>query len=213
MPASRWPKFTWDANARQYRGADGKFVPRVVVRQALDETIESAKSDITRASKQLQAGQVSLIEWQLRLEKSIKTIHVMSTAIAAGGWAQATSADWSLAGNRIKDQYAWLERFARQIEDGLPLDGRFLNRAESYARSGSGTYEKALRRIDVASGLVTAERRVLHSGHPCSSCYAYHAAGWQSPGILPDVGEECDCGSRCQCSFERRFAKASRKAG
>lgn len=213
MPAPRWPKFTWDPNARQYRGRDGRFVSRKVVRQALDETIESAKVDITRVSRQLQLGRISLIDWQLSLEKSIKTIHVMSAAVAAGGWAQATPADWSVAANRIKEQYAWLERFAKQIENGLPLDGRFLRRAESYALAGSGTYEAVLRRIDLRSGMVIEERRRLHSGNPCAPCYTYFVMGWQPPGLLPDIGDECDCGTRCQCTFERRFAKALKQAG
>ncbi len=91
MPAPRWPKYTWDANARQYRGGDGKFVSRKVVRQALDETIESAKADITQVSRQLQLGRISLIDWQLQMEKSVKTIHVMSAAVAAGGMGSSNS--------------------------------------------------------------------------------------------------------------------------
>lgn len=210
MSDPRWPKYTWDARARQYRGDDGRFVPRTAVRVALDEFIDRAALRIEADARLLQAGRISLIDWQLRTEKNIKLIHTASAAIAAGGWAQATAKDWSAAANRIKAQYRYLERFARQIEDGLPLDGRFLTRAASYGTAGSGTYEKVLRGRDLASGLVIEERRRLHSLHPCPACILYADADWQPPGVLPDIGEDCECGSRCRCTFERRFAALSK---
>lgn len=206
----RWPRYTWDARSRQYRGEDGRFVPRRAVRQALDEVIDRAALAIERDARLLQAGAINLPEWQLRTERSIKTIHTAAAAAAAGGWAQATARDWSVAANRIKQQYRFLERFAWQIQNGLPLDGRFLTRAASYASAGSGTYEAVLRRIDLASGLVIEERRRLHSLSPCRSCVAYAAAGWQLPGVLPDTGDECECGSRCRCTWERRVAALSK---
>lgn len=200
-----WPSFTWDATARQYRDSRGRFVPRRQVRQALDEAIDRAKAEIARDARALQAGAINLPEWQIRTENQLRAIHTMSAAVAAGGWAQATAADWARAGNRLKKQYRYLERFARQIEGGeQPLDGRFLVRAESYATAGSGTYEAVLRRIDLGRAVVLAERRVLHSTSPCVPCLGYHALGWQPPETLPDIGEECECGMRCQCTFQRR---------
>lgn len=204
-----WPKFTWDARSRQYKDARGKFVPRRAVRQALDEAIEQAKQGIADVSRNLQSGTVNLPQWQITMEQQLKAIHVMSAAAAAGGWAQATPKDWAAAGRRLQQQYKFLENFAYQIEQGLPLDGRFLNRAQSYATAGSGTYEKVLRQKDLASSVVLAERRRLHSANPCTPCLGYHALGWQPPETLPDIGESCDCHSRCQCTFERKLLPLS----
>lgn len=175
----------------------------------MDAAIDRATTKIELDARLLQAGAINLPEWQLRTEAQIRLIHTMSAAIAAGGWAQATAADWSRAATRIKQQYKFLARFAKQIENGLPLDGRFLARAISYASAGPGTYEAVLRRIDLASGLVLAERRITHSMNPCTPCYDYEAVGWVDPGILPETGESCDCHSRCKCSWERQFAKLS----
>lgn len=207
MPQPRWPKYTWDARARQYRAATGRFVPRTAVRQALDEVIDLQAAEIRRDAERLQAGKLTLIEWQLRMEKSIKLIHTASAAIAAGGWAQATAKDWSIAAAKIRQEYKFLNRFARQIANGLPLDGRFLARAASYGTAGSGTYEAVLRRRDLGSGEVIAEARLLHSLNPCQSCVAYHNMGRQAPGVLPDIGQECDCRSRCRCTFQRWFRR------
>lgn len=206
-PSPRWPKYTWDDQARQYRDGDGRFVPRTAVRQVLDETIDSAGFDMRADAAALQAGKINLVEWQLRMERNIKAIHTSSVAAASGGWAQVDPAGWSAAAVRIRFEYARLDDFARDIANGLPLDGRFLVRAASYAGAGSRTYERVLRRADLATGRVIAERRLLHSLHPCISCVAYEAMGWQEPGVLPDIGEDCLCEGFCRCSFERKFRR------
>jgi hypothetical protein len=208
-----WPVYTWDERVRQYRASDGRLVGRTAVRQALDEAIDRAREGLVADAKRLQAGQINLPEFQLRMEANVKSIHVMSAAVAAGGWAQATAKDWAVAGARIKADYLAIERLARKLESGaLPLDGRLPVWAASYGAAGSGTYETVLRRRDLATGRVTAERRLLHSAEPCVPCLGYHALGWQPPGTLPDIGQDCLCHKRCRCTFQRRFA-APPKAG
>lgn len=211
--ATHWPLYTWNAKAQRYQDARGRFVSGAAVRQALDDFADAAAVRIERDAQLLQAGLINLPEWQLRMEASLKQIHVASTAIAAGGWAQVTAAEWGVCAARIKAQYRFLERFARQIEDGLPLDGRFLVRAMSYVSAGSGTFEKVRRRIDLKARPVVLERRLLHSMSPCHSCAIYHAESWQRPGVLPDCGEDCECGMRCRCSFERITAAEARARG
>lgn len=203
---SSWPSYTWDASTRRYRDSRGRFVPRTAVRTALDEAIDQAGLRVKADALLLQSGTINLPEWQLRTEANLKAIHTMSGALAVGGWAQATAADWAVVGNRLKAEYAHLYHFAREIEQGLPLDGRFLARAQMYASAGSGTYEAVLRRNDLATNLCLRERRYRHSSRSCDPCIVYEDMGWQPPGILPNVGRACDCLSNCQCSFVREFA-------
>lgn len=181
-------------------------MPRAAVRQALDESIDLAGLRVRQDALLLQSGTIDLATWQQRTESHLKAIHTMSGALAVGGWAQATAADWAVVGNRLKAEYAHLYHFAREIEQGLPLDGRFLARVQMYATAGSGTYEAVLRRNDLATNLCLRERRYLHSSRPCVPCVEYEAMGWQPPGVLPNVGRACDCLSNCQCSFAREFA-------
>lgn len=208
--ATPWPPFTWDPRVRQYRGGNGRLVSRTVIRQALDEAIDKAREGLAATTRQLQAGAVNLPQWQITVEALLKSIHVMSAAVAAGGWAQATAGDWSVAANRIKAAYVQVERLARKLESGeySPTDGRLVGWMANLGAWGSGTYERVLRRRDLGTGLVTAERRILHSGRPCLDCLAYHALGWQPPRTLPDIGQDCLCRNFCRCTFERRFAGA-----
>jgi hypothetical protein len=211
LPAP-WAKFIWDAVVRQYRAVTGKFVPRTQVRQALDEAIDKAREELVTSTRLLQLGALDIGSWQLRVEGLLKTIHTMSAAVAAGGWAQATAADWSVAATRIKAAYAQVEKLARRLEAGVYGldDGRLVNWMSGLGAWGSGTYEAVLRRRDLATGRVTEERRLNHSGQPCTSCLGYHALGWQPPRTLPDIGTECLCGRFCRCTFQRRFEAAAR---
>jgi hypothetical protein len=167
LPAP-WPRYTWDSRVRQYRGASGRLVSRTAVRQALDEAIDGARQGLATTAERLRRGVINLPQWQIETEALVKSIHVMSAALAAGGWAQATAKDWSIAANRIKADYLAIERLARKLESGaLPADGRLAVWASTYGVAGSGTYETVLRRRDLATGRVIAERRRLHSAQPC----------------------------------------------
>jgi hypothetical protein len=205
-----WPSFTWDERVRQYRAPSGRLVSRTAVRQALDEAIDAARQELVTVTRQFQAGAMNLPGWQLTVEGLLKSIHVMSAAVAAGGWAQAGPGDWSIAANRIKAAYVMVERLARRLESGeYDLnDGRIAGWMANLGAWGSGTYEAVLRRRDLATGRVTAERRLIHSGNPCKPCLHYHALGWQPPRVLPDIGTECLCKKFCRCTFQRRWAEA-----
>lgn len=208
---ARWPEFTWDSASRRYRNAKGRFVSRRAVRQVLDEVIDSAAQGLLRNALALQAGHINLVQWQINAENNIRLIHTAATAAAAGGWAQATAADWAYAGHRIRKEFTHLDRFARQIANGLPLDGRFIVRSTMYGAAASRTYETRARQLALATGMVLAERRLIHSFRPCEDCVAYEALDWQPPGVLPDIGEDCKCEWRCRCSFERLYAPGSRR--
>ncbi len=198
-----WPAYTWNAGARQYVDARGRFVPRAAVRTALDGVIDASAAAMRQASLDLQAGTTNTVGWQIAMERNLKTIHVASGALAKGGWAQADSETWAVVGRRVRAQYEYLRNFAYQVANGLPLDGQFLARSEMYAISGTGTYEAILRRDDLAAGY-TEERRVTAGAEVCPECLSYASMGWQPAGELPDIGEASRCLTRCRCRYERR---------
>ncbi|MDR3634336.1 MAG: S49 family peptidase [Isosphaeraceae bacterium] len=199
--AQRWPRYTWDPNARQYRAESGRFVSRKDVKAALSAVIDATVDDVRRVSEQLQRGKIEIADWQLEMERSLKTIHTAATAIATGGWIQAMPVDWAECGRRLKDEYGHLRDFAVELENGLPPDGRFLARAVSYARAAHGTYEVIGRRLALGGGAVWA-KRTRHALHSCERCIEYEDRGWVPASTLPAPSTECECGSNCQCTAE-----------
>jgi hypothetical protein len=210
-----WPQYTWDERARQYRDARGRFVKRKAVRDSLDQVVDSAGREMREAAQRLRDNaddSDALGTWQRDMERLIKTVNVAAAAIAAGGWEQATQIHWGMAGARIRREYEYLRAFAQELEAGLPLDGRFVARAQLYANSATRTYEAILRRFDRLSGLIL-EKRILNSGNSCADCERYAGMGWQPAGTLPGIGEACACGGNCRCSFLRKRARNSRALG
>jgi hypothetical protein len=198
------PKYTWNTQTRQFRNdATGRYASRTEIRTSVDFYVDRVRDDIKRISESLRDGKINLPQWQIDMESVIKRAHTASGAIGSGGWKQAKQSDWGYIGSRLRQEYGFLRNFALEIEQGLPLDGRFIGRAQQYGRAATQTYEAQLRRIDLASQPME-ERRILHAQHSCADCQRYAAQGWQPGGTLPNTGEACACRSQCLCSFERR---------
>ena len=53
-----------------------------------------------------------------------------------------SQADYGRAGQRIREQYDYINRFAQQVASGeQKLDGTLTRRAQMYAEAGRNTYE------------------------------------------------------------------------
>lgn len=194
--------FRYNERAGRYISANGRFVSNQQVRAALDAAIDSAAAEMRGVSKALQAGTISLAEWQLSMEAAIKSMHINGAALAKGGYAQMSQADYGRAGREIRRQYEYLRAFAADIASGKQkLDGRFIVRSEMYIQSARGTYHEEERRARAQRGF-DEEMRVRHSRDSCPTCV--RAAGrWAPIGTLPRIGES-ECRTRCLCSFSYR---------
>jgi hypothetical protein len=149
----------------------------------------------------LREGTIGLDQWLADMRVAVKDVHLYSSALAKGGWAQMTKADFGRVGRTVKDQYAYLDRFAADIDAGMALDGRFLMRVELYVESGRRTYYDVVAR-ELPDGF-DEERSVLHPADHCDECVEQAALGWQERGAMIPVGERT-CLSRCRCTQEWR---------
>ena len=198
------PEYGWNSDAQRYIDLrTGQFVSRAQVRTALDQAIVSAKDGMRDIAQDLVDGNISLADWQTRMAQQIKLIHLASGAAAVGGWAQLTPSDYGRIGAALRQQYAYLQRFALQIENGLvPLDGRLIVRSLLYGEAGRGTFEDFARAAAQRAGM-THERRVLGAAEHCKDCVKYAGWGWKPIGTLPRIGNS-QCVTNCHCTFEFR---------
>jgi hypothetical protein len=196
-------EFRFNKNADRYIAPNGRFVSNKAVIADLERMTSGARGEIYSLSTQLQAGEISLAEWQLGMRSQMKIIHNAQACIAKGGWAQMSQADWGAVGQMSKAQYAFLQNFAIQIESGQqPLNGTFLRRAQMYADAGRGTYWQMKRREAVGQGKAQ-ERRIRFAGDSCKTCIVQAALGWQRIGVLKRIGDS-ECRTNCRCQFEFR---------
>jgi hypothetical protein len=103
----------------------------------------------------------------------------------------------------VRFHYGRLQRFAEQISQGLPLDGRALARVRMYAHAGRQTYHAIETQVVFAAGF-TEELNVLHpTAEHCAQCVELAAKGYVPLGTHPRIGTRT-CLTADQCHMEYR---------
>lgn len=193
-------KYRYNEVAGRYIGAGGRFVSFEKIRTYLDDVLDTNERKVVGLAQQLRDGSINVQQWQIAMRETLKDIHLSSSALARGGWAQMSQADYDKVAEKLQFQYQKLQAFARQIENGLPLDGRFRRRHELYAQSGRVTYHESLREEMQVRGM-TEERSVLAKADHCSECVGEANRGFVPIGELVLIGER-QCKSNCRCFVE-----------
>lgn len=205
-------EFSWDRKSRRFRATSGKFVSRPTVRKALDAALDSASKEARGYAEQLADGTINASEFTLRLRALTKNAIVASAAIGSGGRDQLTPADLGRVGSRVREAYSYIANLAREIESGLPLDGKFHARVAMHPLAGTGAYEAILRAGDIEAGFTEEKRRLGPNENHCGECVDEARKGWQPAGTLKEIGS-CQCLTRCGCSFESRRPKDAAMSG
>jgi hypothetical protein len=196
-----------DISGRYINLRTGQFVPQTAVSNALQQTIDTQAKTVANLTTQFKNGAVTLAEWRTGMAQSVKVTHLASSALANGGWAQMTQADYGRVGQLVRQQYAYLDRFASDIASGKQkFDGTLDRRAKMYTDAGRQTYESARRAEDRLRGL-DEERNIRYDGDSCDGCIEAEAMGWQPVGVIPLPGTR-DCRTNCRCRLERRRSAA-----
>ena len=203
-PVPGSPGFVWDERARRYRNANtGRFVPWGLIRGELENVVKATTADMKAISQSLQAGAISLADWQLEMMTLIKTTHSATAMMASGGWQQMTQATWGRVGAVVKREYQFLREFAKAVFSGQQkLDGTFVRRAILYGQQGRGTYY-SLTNVAMAGRGFDQERSILNPADHCDECVAEEAKGWQPIGQMVPIGRR-QCRANCRCSVEYR---------
>lgn len=195
--------YKWNARAAQYVTPNGQFVSRRAVREALDRALAAETRAMMARMVQLRAGQIDLDAWFVQMRQSIKLMHLWSASAANGGWIQLDATDYGRVGGIVRFHYTRLQRFAEQIAQGLPLDGRALARVRMYANAGRQTYHAIEAQVVRVAGF-TQERNILHpTAEHCAQCAILAELGWVPLGTLPRIGTRT-CLTACQCHIEYR---------
>jgi hypothetical protein len=202
-PIRRLAGVTFDAVAGRYRLANGRFLSTAGLSRILEGQIAATGANMRADAEALQAGRINLTEWQISMERRVKSLHLLTAAMEHGGFSRLSRADLGWIGSEVRRQYGYLANFARQLESGAQaLDGRFLARVALYAEAGRGTEREAARRLARLAGAVE-ERRILGAADHCKTCVGEARKGWQPLGVLKRIGDS-ECRSRCRCTWATR---------
>jgi hypothetical protein len=193
-------EYRYSNGSKRYIDSQGRFVPAKAVRAAVDKVIDGANGSVQQVAKQLQAGEITLAQWQTRTAQELKLLHVANGLAALGGQKQASQSDLGYMGSLIKKQYQYLNEFAKDIASGLQkLDGSFLARVKLYSEAGRGSYESVRVREAKLSGVKRAKRK-LGVTDSCPGCLREAARGWVDISEVAPIGSQ-DCKTNCHCEI------------
>lgn len=194
--------WSFDRGSGRYRDERGRFLSAKSVEALVNKRIESLGSTLRRYTQMLADGNITLQQWQESTRESIKTAHIQAAIIGKGGKDNMTASDYGRIGQRLRQEYAYLQRFTQDLLEQRVSVPMALARIKLYASSVKGSYWQGteLRQQEQGYGLM---RRILDPmANHCDDCIRYSRMGNKPIGSLPLPGQRCECGANCKCSVQ-----------
>lgn len=203
------PDWRWATDSSRYRDLQtGRFVSQAQVRDWSGQAAKASGDAVTEMAEMLGDGRLNVRDWTLLMRDEIKDVYIQQYVAAKGGLSQMTQRDWGSIGGMLRDQYRYLDRFARQVADGEVPASRVATRARLYTTSSKEAFERATQRVMVAGGMTEVHWR-LHPAEHCEDCVAFAAMGWQPIAsrpygdAIPGSGHT-RCLTNCACTLSYR---------
>jgi hypothetical protein len=193
-------EWSYDQNSGRYRDEKGRFLSREAVERLVDKRIDKLDASLRRFTRMLIDGSITLDQWQGSVRESLKAAHIQAAIVGHGGRAGMGSAEYGRIGQRLREEYAYLQRFVSDLLSNRLSAPMALARIGLYAQSVRGSYWQGAELRQQRQGY-SLMRRILDSqAQHCEDCLRYAGQGIVSIGTLPLPGQRCECGARCRCS-------------
>lgn len=198
---------SYDRASGRYRGSDGKFISRDRILRLVDEEAARLSARMQGHARLLTAGKIDLPTFQRRSAEDLKLSLVRSGILGSGGRSLTTSAQYGSIGRLLRDQYQYLDGFARDLAAGKLTPKQAIARAGMYGASTRAAFHQSEKIAKGREGFIEAMRRLDPQARHCNSCLLYDTKGQWLPleqVIMPTVN--CECMNRCRCGvlFRKR---------
>lgn len=186
----------YDRQSARYRDYEsGRFVSRQAIHNEIDRAADFTSRKLVALTERLRNGEISVDEWQSDFKDHLRAGHTLAGSIAGGGKNQMSGADWLAVARETKAQYRYLNQFAFDVANGLPLN---LGRVKMYAKAIRHTFQNMERRRFVEAQYAWAIW-IVTPGENCAGCL--QAAGKYSIESTPKLGSH-ECLTNCRCLIE-----------
>ncbi len=194
-------EWSYDPRTGRYRAANGRFLSGATVEALVDGRIRKTKSDLRALTASLADGTLSIEQWQVRARAEIKRAHIQAALVGNGGMQGMDAAAWGRVGWRLREEYRYLEGFAKDLLEQRVSVPMALARISLYADSVRGSYWTGTTIRQEKQGYTLMKRILDPQAQHCEDCLRYAAAGMVALGALPMPGQRCECKARCRCSI------------
>ncbi len=202
---------TYDRVSGKYRdGATGRYVSRVSILRLVDEEAARLATRMQAHARNLVGGGIDLSTFQKRAAEDLKLSAIRSTILGSGGKSQTTAAAHGATGRLLRDQYQFLDGFARDLAAGKLTKSQAIARAGLYGASTRSSFHAAEKIARGREGFVEAKRSLDPQSRHCTSCLEFDTKGqWLPISQVTSPSVNCLCRSHCRCviSFRKRPQK------
>lgn len=108
------------------------------------------KEKVTRLAAQLADGKISILTWQIEMRQAMREAWTMQLVAGAGGdKSKIGSEEYLKLGTRLKQQYDYLERFARDIQTKNLSQGQIAVRSRMYVDAAKSMFWQQVTGLDL----------------------------------------------------------------
>ena len=201
----RQPDWTFDSAIGRYRDRNtGRFLSKREALALTERGILAAGRELQQITDLMLSGGIPLGDWQRRFAQLLKELHLGQYILGRGGAANVYPADFLAVARTLKEEYRYLDAFARDISLGKLSEAQLRARARLYLNKTTSSYWLGNATAQERATHPREMRRLLAPVEHCPDCLAYASAGWVPVGTLPMPGVNCQCGANCRCSVEYR---------
>lgn len=193
-------QWSYDRKTGRFRDEKGRFLSEKSVQSLVDGRIDKLDRQLRQFTRMLADGAITLDQWQGSVREAIKAAHLQAAIIGHGGRSGMGAAEYGRIGQRLRQEYAYLQGFALDLLEQRSSPAMALARISLYAQSVRGSFWEgaSIRKEQQGFGLM---QRVLDpTAQHCSDCVAYASRGIVPIGSVPLPGQRCACRARCRCS-------------
>jgi hypothetical protein len=195
-------EWSYDQASGRYRDERGRFLSEKSVQALVDGRIDKLDAQLRRFTRMLADGSITLDQWQGSVREAIKAAHLQAGIIGHGGRDGMGSAEYGRIGQRLRQEYAFLQGFARDLLDQRISAPMALARISLYAQSVRGSFWEGASIRKEQQGFSLMRRILDPMAQHCSDCLAFAARGIVPIGSVPLPGQRCACRARCRCSVQ-----------
>ncbi len=192
-------EIAYDTRAGQYRGANGRFVPREQVQRFVDQEIRRTQIRLQAQTRLLVEGKLDIPAWQMAMAGLVKDSHLRMAALGSGGKDQLDARQYGAVGYQLKRQYQFLDQFAQDLADGKLTPERAIWRSGLYASSVKQTFSRTEQLSREREGFTVGKRLLDAQAQHCPECIGYERPDWVAIADIMPVGTNCSCQNFCKC--------------
>jgi hypothetical protein len=195
-------QWSFDPRTGRYRNEQGRFLSQKAVEALVDGKIAAMERSVRRYTKMLAEGSITLDQWQGSMREAIKAAHIQAAIVGHGGRTGMSSSDYGRVGQRLRQEYAYLQNFALDMLEQRMSAPMAMARASLYAQSVRGSFWEGGAIRQEKQGFSLMKRLLDAQAQHCEDCLAYASRGIVPIGSVPLPGQRCACRARCRCGVQ-----------